>query len=345
MWIIIALENLPYDFNIDGLINELRKRKVKRVLIQLPNGLKKYHKHIVDYIRENLKEVEIWVSLTPTYGACDVAINEAEKLNADLIVHIGHNEYPCYKPTKPTLFIEAYYRWVPSSKILNLLLNKLEDIGCENVGLVAVVQHINSIKAVEKFLRDNKINVIVPKPVHRVMVLGQVLGCEYSCATSIVANVDCYIIISGGIFHALGLWLATQKHVIKLDPYENNVVLVDEYAKKVLKKRYMKIMQALQGKTMGIIDGSKPGQHRPWLVKALKEKAEEKGVKTILYITDYLNEERLLNIDTCDIDFYVVTLCPRIAIDDLGDYIKPVLTPGEAFMVLEEQLEHYRFPW
>lgn len=335
----------PYDFKLREVVEELRKRRVKRVLIQLPDGLKQYHEYIVNYLLEHIDDLEVWVSLSPTYGACDIAVDEARKLNVDIIVHIGHNQYPFYRPEIPVLFVEAYYKWSPHIRILEDLLRSLRNHNCRRIGLLTVIQHVNVIDVVASFLRSNGLKVMIPEPSYKQMVRGQVLGCEYSCALNVVKRVDCYVVVAGGLFHVLGLWLSTRKHVLKLDPYEEKVVVVDRVGEKVLKKRYAKIMQALQAKVMGIIDGSKPGQHRPWLVKLLRDKAREKGLKTRLYITDYLNEERLRNIDSAEIDFYAVTLCPRIPIDDLGDYEKPVLTPGEALMVLEERLDEYKFPW
>ncbi len=337
---------MEYDFELDKVVEYIRKVNAKRILLQLPDGLKRYHEYIVDYIESKLKDTSVYISLTPTYGACDIAVDEARRLGVDLIVHVGHNKYPYYDPEVPVIFVNAYYRWRPSVHILNKVSDTLRTLNCKNVAVASVIQHVKNIDYVKEFLQLKGFKVIVPKPPRSLsLTLGQVLGCEYSSFLNIKGSVDCYLIIAGGIFHALGLWLTTRKHVIKLDPYEDKVVVIDKVGEKILKKRYVVLMKALDAKSMGIIDGVKPGQHRPWLVKLLEKKALRKGLKVRTYITDYLDIYRLMNIDTCSIDFYVVTLCPRIPIDDLSDYHKPVLTPGEALMILDGDLSNYRFPW
>ncbi len=337
---------MEYDFELDKVVEHIKKAGARRILLQLPNGLKRYHEYIVDYIESRLKGISIYVSLAPTYGACDVAVDEARRLGVDLIVHVGHNKYPYYEPEIPVIFVNAYYKWKPDTHVLSVASDTLRELNCKSIALASVIQHIKNIDYVKEFLELKGFKVIIPKPLKGLSLMpGQVLGCEYSSFINVKENVDCYLIIAGGMFHALGLWLATRKHVVKLDPYENKVVIVDKMGEKVLKKRYMILMKALDSKSMGIIDGVKPGQHRPWLVKLLEKKALKKGLKVRIYTTDYLDMNRLINIDTCNVDFYVITLCPRIPIDDLSDYHKPVLTPGEALMVLDNNLSDYRFPW
>jgi Diphthamide synthase subunit DPH2 len=51
------------------------------------------------------------------------------------------------------------------------------------------------------------------------------------------------------------------------------------------------------------------------------------------------------DVDSEWFEAFVVTSCPRLPVDDLYEYEKPVLTPGEAFMALQGRLEPYMFPW
>ena len=81
-----------YNLELEKVISEVKKKKAKLVLLQLPDGLKPYANSITDYLREKTKaEFIIW--LGSCYGACDSPVlgKKAEK-EIDLIVQFGHNE-------------------------------------------------------------------------------------------------------------------------------------------------------------------------------------------------------------------------------------------------------------
>ncbi len=337
--------HVPYDFKLDYLSKVIEKDNHKRILIQLPDGLKKYYKHIVEYLSGKHPDIEIYISLSPTYGACDIAEEHARRIGADLVVHIGHNMYPWYKPKINTVFIEAKYMYNLDKDLLDQLVDHLNERKCRDIGILAVIQHSHNVSELREFLSSKGFNPIVGIPKYNVMVDGQVLGCEYSAATRIADKVDCFTIISGGMFHALGLFLATRKPVLKVDPYESKVIDVTDEGRRLLMKRYGVIMRALEIQSLGIINGGKPGQHRPWLVDIIVRKAQRKNKRTYLFIADELNKDVLRNIDIPNIDAYAVVSCPRLPIDDLYDYEKPVLTPGETLMILDNNLSHYIFPW
>lgn len=147
------------------------------------------------------------------------------------------------------------------------------------------------------------------------------------------------------MFHALGVGLTTRKPIVKLDPYTSkNEDLTDEVYR-ILKIRYGKIMKALDSRNWAIIQGVKTGQNRPLMVKYLQKKLEEKGYKVFIITNRSLNVDALRNIDNPEIDSFIVTSCPRLPIDDLFEYEKPVLTPGEAKMIIFSKLDEYIFPW
>ena len=58
------------------LKREIAKRNVKRVLLQLPEGLKPEAEKLVEII-ESVGATAI-ISADPCYGACDLALEEAE---------------------------------------------------------------------------------------------------------------------------------------------------------------------------------------------------------------------------------------------------------------------------
>lgn len=76
---------------METVISEIKKNKAKRVMIQLPNGLRPRAKEITDTIRKETRaEVVIWAG--SAYGACDIPIG-TEKLGIDITFHFGHSAW------------------------------------------------------------------------------------------------------------------------------------------------------------------------------------------------------------------------------------------------------------
>jgi len=331
-----------YDFKIGTIIRFIKKRKAKKVLIQAPDGLKQLFLPYLEELRRELPNVEFIISGDPAYGSCFLAEIEAKRVNADLIVHIGHTEY--YKASIPTIYVEAFSKLTLTGTLAEKLLNRIKDLNVKNIGLCSVLQHAKCIEHVKKLLENNGYKVYIGKHGPYTKYDGQVVGCDYISALSVNDNVDLHLIISGGLFHPIGLGLATLKPVIKLDLYEEKVVNLTKEVEKVLRKRYWRIMNSLNAEKFGIIVGMRKGQYRPSLVNSIEKLIRKRRGKSTRIVMDIITEERLLNFSN-DFDAYIVTSCPRVPIDDLGEFKKPILTPGEAYMALTGKLEKYIFPW
>ena len=81
-----------YDLNLEKVILQIKKQKAKLVLLQFPDGLKKYSTTIVDFLeRKTNAQFLIW--LDTCFGACDTPVLEKElDEKIDLIIQFGHNE-------------------------------------------------------------------------------------------------------------------------------------------------------------------------------------------------------------------------------------------------------------
>jgi 2-(3-amino-3-carboxypropyl)histidine synthase len=80
---------MDYEIDYEKIRQELKKGNAKRVLIQLPDGLKK------DYARieKNLKgDYELFFWLGSCFGACDIP-SYVKDFGFDFIVHFGHTEF------------------------------------------------------------------------------------------------------------------------------------------------------------------------------------------------------------------------------------------------------------
>lgn len=86
---------MDLDFELDKLFDLLSKKNYKKILIQLPDGLKPYANIIYDKIREKYPNIEIYIYFGSDFGGCDIPI-WMDKYGFDLLVHFGHLKY--YKP-------------------------------------------------------------------------------------------------------------------------------------------------------------------------------------------------------------------------------------------------------
>lgn len=171
--------------------------------------------------------------------------------------------------------------------------------------------------------------------------MGEVLGCNYTAATSISKDVNSYILIGSGSFHAVGVHLATGKKIVVLDPNLEEPREIDQIKDKVLRQRHAAIERAEKARVFGIIVGEKIGQRRLRRAKELRKLLRWKKKDAALILMDRFDPEKLRSMG---FDAYVSTACPRIAIDDVAMYDKPLLTPQELEIVLGvRKWENYSF--
>ncbi|MFA5174754.1 MAG: diphthamide synthesis protein [Candidatus Pacearchaeota archaeon] len=78
-----------YDLEIERIVNEIKKQKAQKVLLQFPEGMKPYAQVISDELKNRTKK-EFFIWMGSCFGACDVPL-EVEKLGVDLIVQFGHS--------------------------------------------------------------------------------------------------------------------------------------------------------------------------------------------------------------------------------------------------------------
>mgnify|MGYP000493858852 CR=1 FL=1 len=316
-----------FDFEEERLRQEVLKLGAKRVLIQLPEGLKGEAPRLAKVV-EKAGALPI-VSADPCYGACDLATSEAESLGAELIVHYGHAKLLKYEKV-PTIYIEARAT-ISITEAVEKALPLMEN--WHKIGLATTVQHVQTLdEAKEMLIRTGK--TVMIGDTGRLNYPGQVVGCDYSNAKSIAEDVEGFLFIGGGRFHALGLALATSKPTVVADPYEKRAYQIDEEAQKIQKQRWANIQEAQKAKTFAVLVGLKPGQK--WLEEALtiREKLEKAGKDAYIFAIREITPEMVMNFPT--VDAFVNTACPRISLDAPSKFQKPMLTLNEARVVVGE---------
>jgi 2-(3-amino-3-carboxypropyl)histidine synthase len=321
---------LVFDLEKERLIEAIKRRKAKKVLIQLPNGLKNYAINLSSFIEENTGAIA-YISGGPCYGGCDLALQEARMLNVDLIVHYGHSQFVFNDfHDFNVAYFYALFKLDPSNlivKALSLMEKK------KKYGLATTIQHLNYLENVKKILDKNGYTAIIPSKGKFAIHSGQIVGCDYSPLKSIENEIDCCIII-GSYFHGLGATLCLDKPIILVDPYSNKVSDISHERNKVLKQRYSYISAAKAAKNIGIIIGMKIGQYKPKIAQRLRKLVKESGKNSIFVCMDEVAPEYINNFT--EIDAFINTACPRVSIDDATRFIKPILTPKESLVALEK---------
>jgi 2-(3-amino-3-carboxypropyl)histidine synthase len=316
-----------FDFEEERVRQEIAKLGAKRVLIQLPEGLKSEGPRLAKIV-EKAGALPI-ISADPCYGACDLATAEAESLGADLIIHYGHAELLKYEKV-PTVYIEARAT-LSVTEALEKALPLMEE--WRKIGLATTVQHVQNLDEVKEILIRAGKTVMVGDS-GRLNYPGQVIGCDYSNVKSIANDVEGFLFIGGGRFHALGLALSTSKPTVVADPYEKCAYSIGEETEKILKQRWASIQEAQKAKTFAVLVGLKPGQKRLEEALNIREKLEKSGKDAYLFAVRDVTPEKIMNFLT--VDAYVNTACPRISLDAPSKFSKPMLTLNEALVVIGE---------
>jgi 2-(3-amino-3-carboxypropyl)histidine synthase len=316
-----------YDFEEERVKQEVLRIGAKRVLLQLPEGLKPEGPRLARVV-EKTGAVPI-VSADPCYGACDLATEGAESLGVDLIVHYGHSKLLKHERVS-TIYVEARV-----AMSVNEVVEKALPVvkGWRRIGLATTVQHVQTLDSVrETLVRAGK--TVVIGDAGRLEYPGQVIGCDYSNAKSIAKDVDVFLFVGGGRFHALGVALSTMKPTVVADPYSREVFSVDDDAEKIMRQRWSCLEAAEKVKTFGVLVGLKPGQRSLDQALQLKLKLEAKGKVACLFAINEVVPEALSEFPT--VGAYVNTACPRLSIEDAQRFDVPVLSKNEVLVMLGE---------
>jgi 2-(3-amino-3-carboxypropyl)histidine synthase len=329
-----------YTIDLEKAVRKINSESYKRIVLQIPEGLKIHFKKFVDFFEEKTS-ADVIISGDPCFGACDIGYYEFKDLNVDFIVQIGHVPIPNIKEFYiPMIFINAK----AEMSIDKLIEKTIPSINGKQIGLVTNSQHGHLLSKAKKILEKNGFDVNIGYGYGRINFEGQILGCNFSAATSIKNEVDLFLFIGSGTFHPLGLMLSTGKPVIACDPYTNKVSYkeLDDMKDIILRQRYGAISRSQDARVFGILVGIKKGQQRIELANEIKEKLSSKNKKSYIFALNYFTPS---NIESYrNIDCFVSTACPRIAIDDYMQYKTPIITPVELDIVLGlKKWEDYKF--
>ena len=295
-----------------------------RILLQFPEGLKQKALEYADRLEKEGNEV--FISASPTFGACDLALDEMRNIKADKLIHFGHAEFH---------HVDANVEYVPYfiDAPLSLLPESLEQLkGFGTISIVTTIQHIHQLEKIKAFYEKEGKKVLIGKPYGFAKHAGQILGCDIGSAASVDNSVDCHVYFGGGMFHPLGALLNTKKPFLSIEPFANKVERIDHLRETYRKRSRGKIMRSLNSKNFGILVSTKNGQHNMNLAKIIKQRIEQQGLNAEILVANTFDFMSLNNM--MGFDAFVNTACPRVSIDDIERTRVPLLSANELTEVL-----------
>ncbi len=284
----------------------LREKRARSVALQFPAGLKRKAAGIADALSR--QGFSVIISGDPCYGACDLSLELLDY--ADVLVNFGHTPLLIHPDV-----LHIPYRVDFDPVVIRSALPFLKG---KRIGLITTAQHTHLLPEIDEVLRNEGCDPIFQSAEGRTPEPGQVLGCSFEAAR--IPGVSEILFIGTGMFHPLGVQLATGAHVVALDPFSGHAVEVD--AGKFLRKRHALIEKAREAAHIGIIISTKQGQNRYELGKRLLSLSD----RAYLVFMKEVSPDELLNLG---FEAYVNTACPRLAYDDQVRFPVPVLTPAE----------------
>ncbi len=289
-----------------------------RILLQFPEGLKQEALKIAKKYEDEGHEV--FISASPCYGACDLALDEARWIKADKLVHFGHNKFVKHDLEIPVEYI-PWRKEFDLSK-LELILPYLKDV--KSLTLTTTVQFSHLIPKIAEFFENKGYEVFLGSG-YWATEKGQILGCDGSAA---VKDADVVIYIGEGLFHPS----ATSGKVLGFNPNSYEVRDISADIERIKKRRKAALAKAYSSSVFGIMLSTKVGQFN--LTQALwaKKELNKRGKTAEIIVANELYDESIKNF--LHFECLINTACPRIE-DDWERYGLPVINISTLKQILE----------
>jgi len=313
-----------YDIDLQETITKIKAARHKNVGLQFPAGLLKHATTIASTL-EMEADTAVTILAEPTYGACDV-YRHGEDLGLDAIVHIGHTPMPTLVQPQPTYFISAQ-----STHDIETCLKASLPLLADPIGLVTNTQHLHRLEEALDFLKKNDHHAHTDKGSLRITSNAQVIGCNYTAATTMDDRVASYLFLGSGDFHPLGLALSTDRPVIAANPYDGSARAMTGIKDRFLRQRHGAISSAAKAESFGLLLSPKPGQKRSGIAQRARRQLTDAGKSSFLIASEEMRADQL---QYYPVDVFVNTACCRIATDDLESFDRPILTPVELEIAL-----------
>ena len=327
-----AIGLLPsnYSFEIHKTIHRIRTTGARKVALQFPEGLLLFATTISDILTRFCADIETLIMGDVTYGACCIDDYTARALGCDLIIHYAHS---CLIPVDVTK-IKTLYVFVDISIDVHHLLATAERNFSpgKTIAMVGTIQFNATIHGTKSALEKAGFKVLIPQitPLSK----GEILGCTSPRLSNDVADLILYL--GDGRFHLESAMIHNpQIPAYRYDPYSRRLTRETYDHEEMQKLRHDAITQARGAKKWGLILGSLGRQGNPHTMTMIENCLRERGIPWINLLLSEIFPGKLAMMS--DVECWVQIACPRLSIDWGYAFPRPLLTPYEALVVLEQR--------
>ncbi|KAK4656024.1 Diphthamide biosynthesis protein 1 [Podospora pseudocomata] len=333
-----AISLLPsnYSFEIPKTIHRIRSLSAKRVALQMPEGLLLFATTISDILTQFCPGIETLIMGDVTYGACCIDDYTARAMGCDLLVHYAHS---CLIPVDVTK-IKTLYVFVDISIDTTHLLASLERNFSpgKTIALVGTIQFNATIHGVKSTLEKAGFNIIVPQiaPLSK----GEILGCTSpNLSTYTTDPVDLILYLGDGHFHLESIMIHNPSiPAYRYDPYSRKLTHEVYGHDEMQGLRRQAIKTAKTAKKWGLILGSLGRQGNPHTLSLIEEKLTKMGIPFVnLLLSEIFPGKLGMMSGEGEVECWVQVACPRLSIDWGYAFPRPLLTPYEALVALNEK--------
>ena len=124
--------------------------------------------------------------MSPSYGSC--LIDTDVTSSYDLVINLGHDEYPYWKPPNNVYFIDLLYKEPLSSEVVEDIISKVTEFG-GNVAIYSTAQHKHEVPRLAEVLSSRGINVV------NKLSSAVIFGCWFSDLDIVLSNLDAVLVI------------------------------------------------------------------------------------------------------------------------------------------------------
>nr|XP_056720980.1 2-(3-amino-3-carboxypropyl)histidine synthase subunit 1 [Euleptes europaea] len=332
-----AVGALPsnYNFEIYKTIWRIRQAQAKRVALQMPEGLLMFACTLADII-ERFTGAKAVVMGDVTYGACCVDDFTARALGADFLVHYGHS---CLIPIDSTGSVKMLYIFVDIKIDMTHFVEvvRFNFPAGAKLALVSTVQFVSALQAATRELCSD---YTVFTPQCKPLSPGEILGCT---SPQLAKDTDAIVYLGDGRFHLESIMIANPGiPAYRYDPY-SKVFSQEHYDhERMQDSRKEAIRKASHASKWGLILGTLGRQGSPAILQHLESclQALQRPFVRLLLSEIFPGKLQLFP----DVEAWVQVACPRLSIDWGEAFDKPLLTPYEAAVALQQVAWQETYP-
>ncbi|XP_077167751.1 2-(3-amino-3-carboxypropyl)histidine synthase subunit 1 isoform X2 [Paroedura picta] len=332
-----AVKALPsnYNFEIYKTVWRIRQAQAKRVALQMPEGLLMFACTLADII-ERFTGADAVVMGDVTYGACCVNDFTARALGADFLVHYGHS---CLIPIDPTSGVKMLYVFV-DIKIDTAHFVETLRFNFPARSTLALVSTVQFVSALQAATRELSADYTICTPQCKPLSPGEILGCT---SPRLAEGTEAIVYLGDGRFHLESVMIANPGiPAYRYDPY-SKVFSQEHYDHERMQgSRKEAIRRASQASKWGLILGTLGRQGSPAILQHLEAslRALKRCFIRLLLSEIFPGKLQLFP----DVEAWVQVACPRLSIDWGEAFNKPLLTPYEAAVALQQVAWQETYP-